>query len=110
MTIKELVHKELEQRDELAHLVMEHIYTRCSIGKGFVKRNRLNQFVYEALGFHGQPGNYFGSYMRKLMSEQGFRVSYSRGQRVYYGLIWRDECQDQEELKKPNLENHDPEN
>jgi hypothetical protein len=103
--IQDLVNKELEQREELAHLVMVHVKSRCSIGKGFVKRGPLNQFVYEALGFHGQPGNHFGCYMRKLMAEQGFRVSYSRGQRVYYGLVWREICQDQEESKKPNPEN-----
>ncbi len=102
-SLQNLIDNELEQREKIKHWVMEIIHRRCSIGKGFVKRGHLNQYVYQELGFHGQPGNYFGSYMRQLMAEQGFRVSYSRGQRVYYGLVWKDEeCQGQEESKKPN--------
>ncbi len=110
MNLQVFVEKELEQRDELKHLVMVQVKTRCSIGDGHVKRGVLNQYVYQQLGFEGRPGNHFFRFMNKLMSEQGFRVSYSRGERVYFGLKWRDECQDQEELKKPNLENHEPEN
>lgn len=106
METRTLINKELEQREELKRLVMVQILERCSIGKGYVKRGHLNQYVYEKLGYHGQPGNHFGAFMRKLMAEQGFRVSYRTGQRVYYGLTFKeDKCQDQ---KKPNLEN--PEN
>lgn len=110
MNLQEFVANELEQRDQLKHLVMELIASRCSIEPGHVKRGQLNQYVYQELGFEGRPGNHFFRFMNKLMSEQGFRVSYSRGERVYFGLKWRDECQDLEESKKPNLENSDLEN
>jgi hypothetical protein len=86
LNLNSLVTQELEQREELKKLVMGYVFTLCEPGKGYIKRGVLNQFVYEGLGFHGQYGNHFGRFMKKLMAENGFRVSYSSGQRVFYGL------------------------
>ena len=106
MELENLVNAELEQRAELKHLVMVHVSARCSFGKGHVKRGPLNQYIYEKLGFCGQPGNHFGRFMKKVLADNGVRVSYSRGQRVYYGLVWKEiQCQDPKESSKPNPEN-----
>lgn len=86
MNIQDLVDQEIEQRDEVRKLIMSHVQTLCEVGKGWVKRGVLNQYVYQALGFHGRYGNHFGIYMQKLMAQEGFRVSYRTGQRVFYGL------------------------
>lgn len=110
MTLQTLITNELEQRDKFKHLVMDVILSRCSIGKGFVKRGHLSQYVYEEMGFHGRPGNDFFRFMNKVMAENGFRVSYSSGERVYYGLTWKEiQCQDQKESKKGSPESQDPE-
>lgn len=110
LSLSTLVREELAQRAELKHLVMVHVSARCAFGKGYVKRGVLNQHVYQQLGFHGQPGNHFGKFMKKVLADSGIRVSYSRGQRVYYGLVWKELCQDPEESSKLNLENLDLEN
>ena len=51
MNIQDLVDQEIEQRDEVRKLIMSHVQTLCEVGKGWVKRGVLNQYVYQALGW-----------------------------------------------------------
>lgn len=102
MTLHELVEAELKQRQELKNKVMEVVFQKYQIGNGKVMRGALQQYVYEQLGFHGKPGNHFHRFINGLMTDNGFRVSFSRGARCYYGVIER-ACDLKIILDKPSI-------
>jgi hypothetical protein len=39
----------------------------------------------------GSPGNPFAKYITKVLTEHGYRDTYLRGKRCYYGLMWKGE-------------------
>lgn len=86
MQVSDLVDLELQQRDLFKQQIMEIVLSGFTIGNGYVKRGILQRYVYNQLGFHGRSGNHFARFISKVMAENGFRVSYYSGQRVYYGL------------------------
>lgn len=94
MSVSELIDKELESRQELKEHILQIILDRCDKGHGRVQRGALNLYVYQKLGLIGHPGNYFSKFVKKVLTEAGYRESYLVGKRCYYGLSWKGEAKE----------------
>ena len=89
MSISDVVDAELAEREAFKQHVMDLVHSHCETGKGHVQRGKLQELVHHDLGFHGRPGNHFSRFIGKTLEENGYRKSYCRGHRVYYGLVWK---------------------
>lgn len=85
-SIQEIAQAQLEARDQLAQQIMSIIHSGFATENGSVKRGVVQNYVYHSLGFHGRCGNAFARFISQVLEENGYRKSYSSGQRVYYGL------------------------
>ena len=91
MSVEELVEVALRNREELKSQIVSLIRERCDVGHGRVQRGALHLYLYRKLGFYGHPGNDFARYITKILTDAGFRDSYLRGARCYYGLSFKGE-------------------
>lgn len=90
-TMQQYIQAELSNRQEFEKQILDIIQDRCVTGSGRVQRGALHLYVYDKLGFHGQPGNKFARLINKIMINAGYRDSYLMGKRCYCGLSFKGE-------------------
>ena len=88
-TMNDLINAEIQRREDLKKYIFSLVLSHCKIGKGHIRRGAIQEKVYHDLGFHGRSGNDFARFITKVLVENGIRNSWSKGKRVYYGLVWK---------------------
>lgn len=86
MNVERIVDQEIATRQAFEKKILEIVLAGYDMGSGHVRRGDLQTYVYNQLGFKGRSGNDFARFVNKVLVENGFRVSFSRGKRVYFGL------------------------
>ncbi len=85
-TLVDVAKAELEVREQLAREVLAIVFEHYVTAPGNVGRGPLQTKVYQQLGFHGRCGNDFAVFINKVLQEQGYRLSFFEGFRIYCGL------------------------